>query len=103
MSKRRMSSEWFELVESWEQSETSAAAWCRERGIGYQSFLYWCRRRRKTASVDTPLAVIPSKTGFREIISRDELTAEINGVRLRLERGFDPGLLREAIVAIRGA
>ena len=103
MSERRTSSEWFELVESWKQSGTSAAGWCREHEIGYQNFLYWRRRLRDAMSIDRPLAVIPSETDFREILSRDELTAEINGVRLRLERGFDPALLREAIAAIRGA
>jgi hypothetical protein len=101
MDKRRTAREGLRLVESWEASGVCAAAWCRENGISYHSLQYW-RRRQKVLSNGSRVAIIPPKASFCEIVSQDGLTAEINGVRLHLERGFDPALFREAITAIRG-
>jgi hypothetical protein len=101
MDKRRTAIEGLGLVKSWEASGASAAAWCRENGISYHRLQYW-RRRQKVLGNGSQVAIIPPKASFCEIVSQDGLTAEINGVRLHLERGFDPSLFRDAIAAIRG-
>ena len=100
MSKRRAKEEWLELVEDWEASGMSGAAWCRERGVHYQCFLYWRRRSRDLAG--TSQAVIPAEGGFCEILPSGRLTLEVDGVLLHLERGFDGGLLREVVSTLKG-
>ena len=101
MVRHKTATEWFELVDAWENSQQRAAEWCRDQGIGYQSFLHW-RRRREAERRELPLS---AGRGFCEVLpqSAPVLTAEVNGVRILMERGFDPELLREVIAALRGA
>ena len=103
MSERRTASEWFDLIETWKISGMSGAAWCRENSVAYHCFLYWRRRREQTISDDNALVRREPGMGFTEIIHSGTLTAEVGGVRLHLERGFDPVLFREVIAAVRGA
>lgn len=37
---------WTELVERWEMEGDSRKTFCDEHGIGYASFLSWCKRLR---------------------------------------------------------
>ena len=41
---RRSQAQWQELIEQWQQSQLSAAAFCQSHGIGYASFCQWRKR-----------------------------------------------------------
>lgn len=103
MSDQRTATAWFELIDSWDASGLSGAAWCREHGIVYHQFLYWKGRRSVCRAVDNGLAEAPVHTSFCEVVADKALTAEIGGVRFELERGFDPVVFREAVAALREA
>ncbi len=103
MSEQRTSSDWFELIAAWKDSGMSGAVWCRENRVVYHCFLYWRRRCEFLSGGEKALVRQMPRSSFTEVVCSDVLTAEVNGVRLHLERGFDPVLLREAITAIRGA
>jgi hypothetical protein len=76
------------LLDAFEQSGMSGAAFARLHGIRYSTFAYWCyvrRQRRKAAD--------PAKARFQEIMiqpaapSGPALTIELpGGGRFRLER-----------------
>ena len=93
---RRTESEWCELVAAWSESGKSAPVWCQENGVGYQSLLNW----RKRFAEEPPALSVHS---FCELVDETGLTAEVGGVRLRLQRGFDPVLLRDIVSALREA
>jgi len=103
MSSRKTASEWFELVAAWEKSQMSAAAWCREQGLAYQSFIYWRQRWRELSD---PGSALSGGARFCEILpttASNALIVEIAGVQLHLERNFDPELLRQIVAALREA
>ena len=94
---RRSATEGRALLSGWASSGLSQAAYARQVGIAAQRIDYW--RRRLAA----PKVSLPCASGFVEITpvagrlaSRSRvLVVEIsNAVRIRVEDGFDPAMLR---------
>lgn len=58
------------VIEEWEASGISKKAFCRGRGIGYQSFHYWYKRLKVTAA--TGFVSVPvNAVGLRSQESRE--------------------------------
>jgi transposase-like protein len=65
MSRRRYTEkERDEYMEEFERGDASAAAFCREKGLAYQTFLNWRRRRTALALAEVPES---SATEFVEV------------------------------------
>jgi hypothetical protein len=95
---------WKRHIESWEASGLSQSEYCRCHNLSYHRFIYWKKRfvPAETATKFVPLNLRPfsdtraweTGCGLRLILS-DGYTIEINP-------GFDPRLLQQLIIALRG-
>ena len=92
------------LLAEFSESGLSAAQFCLRRGINEQTFSYWRRQLIAAPVASTP----PSQAAlFREITPAavvpggDVLHLRIGVVRLTLRSGFDAGLLRAVVEALR--
>jgi len=92
------------LVAGWESSGMTMRAYAKLQGIRVQRVSYWrirlCRRSKPK---------VESGVGFVEIVrpastvSGGGVAIELaHGVRLRVELGFDAGLLRSVVTALSG-
>ena len=55
---RRSQAQWQSLVDQWQQSQLSAAAFCKANHIGYASFCQW--RKRLTQQPERPTVNQPA-------------------------------------------
>ncbi len=92
------------LVAGWESSGMTMRAYAKLQGIRVQRVSYWrirlCRRAKpKVESSASFVEIIrPTRT-----VSGGGVTIELaHGVRLRVEPGFDAGLLRSVLSAVSG-
>lgn len=95
------------LVRDWKASGLSQAAFARRRGISAQRLGYWRLRLGQL-----PPEAAPSDSAFVEIPTVASsapngigtLVVEFwGGIHVRVERGFDPVLLRAIVVVLTGA
>ncbi|NJN05531.1 MAG: hypothetical protein HC814_02805 [Rhodobacteraceae bacterium] len=89
------------LLDAFEKSGMSGAAFARLHGIRYSTFAYWCYARRKATG--------PAKDGFQEVIihaaapSGPALTIELpGGGRFRLERADQLPMARALLRYLEG-
>jgi len=98
-------SEWSERVKDWRQSGLTARAYAKERGWSWQSLRYWSselgKRQRLPAGAPSPRA--PRMVRVRATERRESagFTLRVNGAELDVRSGFDAGLLREVLSALR--
>ena len=84
---------WEKQIEGWRRSGKSISMWTKERGLCRASFCNW-RNRLGEGGRFVELKVEQSSGG---------LAVEVGGeIRIRIEHGFDAGLLRECVQALRG-
>ena len=70
---------WTEQVERWEAEGGSRKEFCEEHGIGYASFLAWCKRLRpdgNTLDNSDTLACVEVTSQFSNEIDDDRLMIE---------------------------
>ena len=93
------------LVAAWQSSGLSQAAFARRRGVSAQRLSYWRLRLEPRRKAGDPF----SAAGFVEITpaaptastERTIVIVEVGvGVRVHVERGFDPRLLRAVVSAL---
>jgi hypothetical protein len=94
---RRTAEEWRGIIEQWQKSGLSAAAFARAHGLRTATFDRW---RAAIAKAPVP----PDVSFVRLEVARPvaPLVVELGGARIRLERGFDAALLREVLAALAG-
>lgn len=98
---RRTRAEWIALMSEMKASGQSMSAFAREHGVSMGSLAYWKRRLEATSLVAAPKA----KAVFSEVVvvprarataARIEVVTR-RGASIRLEGGFDAGLLRDVL------
>ena len=86
---------WANALSKQRASGLSAAEWCRNEGVSFNSFAGWRTRLNKEAKVDGGwISVKDAQPSGRP------LTLRIGAAQLDLSPGFDPQLLREVIAAL---
>ena len=87
---------WTGRIEKQRLSGKGVKAFCEEEGLKVWQFSYW-------RGVIHPAKTEPK--GFVEVNvkSGGGVAIEVNGCRIEVERGFDPELLRQVVVAMRAA
>lgn len=87
---------WSGHIDRQRQSGKGVKAFCTEEGLKVWQFSYW-------RGVIHPAKKEPK--GFVEVNvkSGGGVAIEVNGCRIEVERGFDPELLRQVVVAMRAA
>jgi transposase-like protein len=91
---------WRERVAAQERSGRSVKQFCEQQQITEQSFYVWRKRLRnqppmRFALVETGMArpQVPAESGLELVLT--------TGERLRIGAGFDPGILRQVLAALR--
>ena len=95
---------WREIIERQQASGLSAAAFCRQDGVSESSFFAW-KRRLGAPTAAAAAAFVEAKVATAAVApaGRPAGVVEVRlrgGRRVRLGRGFDPGLLAEVVVAL---
>jgi len=89
-------------VEAWRESEMSMAAYCRERGLNYQTFRLWIKKFDDDTAPITESALVklslPNTLGPSD---RSPLTIDIGPFQVRVFGGFDPAVLKDALKVCR--
>ena len=93
---------WKRHIEGWQESGLSQSEYCRLHELKEHLFFYWKKRIVKptgTKFVSLNLGSVfetgAPKTGcLRLIVS--------NGFKIEIDAGFDPQLLRQLIIVLRG-
>lgn len=87
---------WEAIIRQQEASGLSIKRWCRQHQVHAYSVYYWKRRLKPNTQV--------SRSCFTELVA-DEGTGiviEYQGVRIVIDRSFDPTTLRNCLSALRG-
>ena len=102
------------LVEAWRVSGLSCASYCRQHDMRSQRLNYWRERLGypiktqdggRTIDVQPPTRVA---SGFVQVVVADvrptsDVGIVVGGALIRVERGFDPELLRAVVALQAGA
>lgn len=95
MTRRLTEQERKREVAGWRASGQSQKVYARARGYSAASLARWAREVGGTAVapafVRLEVAAEPRST---------DVVVEVSGARVRVSRGFDPGLLREVVAAL---
>jgi len=96
---------WRGRVKSWEASGQSAPRFAEGKDFSASALLYWRRRLRGTSSAPTAgpcfAQVVPRGSAPVAAGSDGGIVVEVAGVSIRVDRGFDAGLLGEVVRALR--
>ena len=95
---------WRSHIERWQESGSSQTEYCREHGLKDHQFTYWKKRIVQTEAegklVSLKLSSFTNKQPpqpgcpLRVVVS--------NGLKVEVEAGFDPDLLGQLIIVLRG-
>ena len=115
MANRLSAEKWAGFVRQWEVSGQSARAFAAAHGLADASLRWWkteLARRSKTTAAPTPMrqtrpvlarVVREGEPSPMPEVARGVVALVIGSVRIEIERGFDPTLLRAVVQALGGA
>jgi transposase-like protein len=98
MVRKKSKSEKRAEVEAWRASGISLVRFASERGYSRSALEKWAQAVREE---DKALSA-PRFVRLAAASMPSALVVEIGAARVRVEQGFDPGLLREVISALEG-
>lgn len=88
--------EWEEKIRQQRESGLSIEPWCRQNQITPHTFYYWKNRLfPKTPLTRDCFAELPAAQGTG-------ITLEYRGVRIHVDRCFDPAALKSCLSALKG-
>jgi hypothetical protein len=101
---KRKRAHWEHHIESWQASGLAQREYCRQHHLSYYQFGYWKKRlvQSETGTKFVGLDLVPS---MGKQLSKSGCPLRLvlaNGFRIEIEPGFDPHLLRQLIIALRG-
>ena len=96
---------WSSHIERWQESGASQTEYCKEHGLKDHQFTYWKKRivQTETAAkfVSVNLGSFTNRQPSPQPVSALRVVVS-NGLKVEVEAGFDPHLLGQLIVALRG-
>jgi hypothetical protein len=97
---------WRELMADYERSGKKVSQWCEEVGCTRDAFNYWRYRVRiQESETEHDGASSPARWLRADVPSRTApptpgIAVAVGGVEIKIVRGFDRELLREAVEAL---
>lgn len=95
---------WKQHIESWQETGLTQTEYCRRHNLKHHQLVYWKKRFSKTES---GVSFVPLK--LEDLVDipvhpdRAALCLVINShFKIEIRPGFDPQLLRQLILALRG-
>jgi hypothetical protein len=100
---------WKQKVLAWRASGKSGSAWSKENQIPYTTLLGW-KRRFENSTKERPLSNAESSKAFIELKDQpisnsgtySGVTLEHQGIKIRLETGFNPVVLKQCLACLGG-
>ena len=97
---------WNSHLERWQESGLSQSDYCREHDLKDHQFVYWKKRIIQTEETATKfvslnLGSFTNKQPSPQPVSALRVVVS-DGLKVEVEAGFDPHLLCQLIVALRG-
>lgn len=97
---------WKKQVKSWQASGMSMRAWSKEQGLSEKNLSRW--KRKLTAEASGPEEEHQTPPGWHEVKCKAPVRPAATGIKLEineqikieLEQGFDPKLLRDVVEAL---
>ena len=102
---KRKREHWKRHIEGWHNSNIPQREYCRHHHLSYHQFGYWKKRfvRSETGMKFVSLDLRTSSTGRHRSQSNCPLRLVVSdGLKIEVEAGFDPDLLAQLIIALRG-
>lgn len=98
-SRRATREKWQRLIEAQAGSGKTAAAWCRENGIGAASLYGWRRRlgRKRKRLPAMGFVELRARTDSTDAQSTGGIEVAVGRRRVLVRRGFDRELLAEVV------
>ena len=95
---------WKQQIEQWQQTGLTQAEYCRRNNLKHHQLVYWKKRYLKTQTEVSFAAVqLEDLLDIPAPADQSSLTVVIdNQFKVEVTEGFDPQLLRQLIVALRG-
>lgn len=95
---------WKQHIDSWQQTGLTQTEYCRRHNLKHHQLVYWKKRFLKT---QTDVSFVRLKLEDLLDISSGPDQAPLclvidNHFKVEIRAGFDPQLLRQLIVALRG-
>ena len=95
---------WKRHIESWQSGDLTQSEYCRNHNLIYHRFIYW---KKQFVQAETATKFIPLNLGqfstTRASISGCPLRLVLSdGFTIEINQGFDPGLLQQLIITLRG-
>ena len=88
--------EWETKIREQRESGLSIHRWCRQNQVTSCAFHYWKNRlRSKTQLTRASFTELPVEQGTG-------ITMEYQGIRILIDKSFDPATLRNCLAALRG-
>ena len=95
---------WSSHIVRWQESGSSQTEYCREHGLKDHQFTYWKKRIVRTEAAAKFVSLnLSSFTKQQPPQAGSALRVVVSdGLKIEVEAGFDPHLLGQLIVALRG-
>jgi hypothetical protein len=102
MAKGLRDPNWKERVLEWKASGKSAAVWCKENNIPYNTLIGW---KNRFLNPNRNPCSTPSN-GFVELKDKPPLNSgivlEYKDAKIRIESGFNPSVLKQCLACLKG-
>ena len=89
---------WSERIAAQAASGLSGRMWCEREDVSYWSFLQWRRRLGGETPGERPLRFLRVLPGEADASG---VRIQIGGALIEVGAGFDPGVLRRVVEALR--
>ena len=101
---KRKRDHWKRHINDWQSSGLHQTEYCRHHCLSYHQFGYWKKRFVHTENTKKFIALdLGTSTSKRPSQSSCLLRLVVaNGCSIEIDSGFDPQLLRQLIIALRG-
>ena len=95
---------WKRHIDSWQESGLSQSQYCRQHDLKDHLFFYWKKRIIKS---ETAAKFVSLNLGsvFKTGVPKPSCPLRLiifNGFKIEVDAGFDPQLLKQLIIALRG-
>lgn len=96
---------WIARITAYKQSGQTMKGWCREQGVTLDQLKYWLQKLKS----ETGESDFSKPTSFVPLVIdestpapiRTSLRLQVGIVHIEVNVGFDPGLLRDVVAALR--
>lgn len=91
---------WKERIDRWRQSGASQLEYCRLNDLKYHRFIYWRKKYQHNSDVSGRLVELPFSMKLGGLCASQPKALRIvvgDGVRIEVERNFDPLALRQLL------